>query len=710
MHWSRRILLGFGLAISVLAVAQSQPAAEVKLPVRRVVLYKAGIGYFEHSGRVVDSQQVQVNFTTSQLNDVLKSLTVLDRGNGKVTGISYNSIAPVEQRLRNLRLPLGESTSQAEFLNALRGARIEVRNGAVAVTGRLLAVESRPVTRKDETRTTIDTLTLVAEGGLIRSFELAPTTSVRILEQDLNQDVNRYLNVITSAREQDVRHMTISTSGTGARELMVSYISEVPVWKSTYRIVLPTTAKTKALLQGWAIVDNTVGEDWKDVQLSLVAGAPQSFIQALSTPYYARRPVIALPQSAVTAPQTHERVLNDGARSQLDAMASAPAPPPPPAAANRPVMAEKAAKRSPGAPSGASGGTLNGAFLSKAAPVDLSAELLESQQSAAETRDLGDLFEYQIKEPVTIGKDQSALVPILQARVDAEVVTLWTQAAKRPLRALWLTNSSGLMLDGGTFNVLEGGAFAGEGLIEPLKAGEKRFLSYAADLGVQVESKQQRERQRVTRVKIVRGVLTHTTEWRERRVYTVRNENADARTVIIEHPVRDGMKLVADAPAPAETTSSTYRFRLNVEPKKTASLTVEEQQPTVVTYQLTNLTTDQIALFVQQGTVNSETEKALRGIITQKSEVAALAAAIESRQNEVSSIFEDQERVRENLKSLKGTAEEKELTQRYTRQLNQQEDRVQALRNEMNDLKRKREQAQAQLNRSVESLALDATL
>jgi len=695
------MLLAVGLIIPVAAGAQSSSNSEVKLPVRRVVLYKAGIGYFEHSGRVVDSQPVQVNFTTAQLNDVLKSLTVLDLGNGKVTGISYNSTAPLESRLHNLRLPLEESTSQAKFLNALRGARIEVRNGSTTVTGRLLAVESRPVTQKDETHT-VDILSVVGDGGMVRSFELTQATSVRLLEQDLNQDVSRYLNVLASAREQDVRHMTISTAGKGARDLLVSYISEVPVWKSTYRIVLPTTPKSQALLQGWAIVDNTVGEDWKDVQLSLIAGAPQSFVQALSTPYYARRPVIALPQMAVTAPQTHERVLN----APEAFAAEAPAP------AARGIVAEKALRsRASSLGAGRSGRIMEDLAPQQAySSAEISPEVLEKQQTAAQTRDLGDLFEYRLKEPVSIGKDQSALVPIVQARVDAEVVTLWTPAGRNPLRALWLTNSSGLMLDGGTFNVLEGGTFAGEGLIEPLKAGEKRFLSYAVDLGVQVESKQQQERQRVTKVKIVRGVLTHTTEWRERRTYTVRNENTDTRQVIIEHPIRNGMKLLADSPKPAESTSSAYRFRLTVEPKKTASLTINEQQPSIATYHITNLTSDQITLFVQQGSINPETEKALRAIMSQKSTVAALAANIESRQNEINSIFEDQERVRENLKSLKSTVEEKGLALRYTRQLNQQEDQVQKLRNEMVELRRRHEQAQAQLDHAVESLDIDATM
>src|SRR5207249_11898975 len=100
------------------------------------------------------------------------------------------------------------------------------------------------------------------------------------LEKDVNEEVGKYLGLIASTRDQDVRRMTISTAGDGDRDLLVSYISEVPVWKSTYRIVVPKEGKP--LLQGWAVVDNTVGEDWKNIQLSLVAGAPQTFVQELS--------------------------------------------------------------------------------------------------------------------------------------------------------------------------------------------------------------------------------------------------------------------------------------------------------------------------------------------------------------------------------------------------------------------------------------------
>ena len=147
---------------------------------------------------------------------------------------------------------------------------------------------------------------IITDSGDMRNFDLGPSTSVRLADHDLSDEVGKYLNLIGSSRARDLRRMTISATGTGDREIFVSYISEVPVWKSTYRIILPEKTTKSQCCKGWAIVDNTVGEDWKDVQLSLIAGAPQSFIQDISRPLYTRRPVVPLPQAAMLTPQTQE--------------------------------------------------------------------------------------------------------------------------------------------------------------------------------------------------------------------------------------------------------------------------------------------------------------------------------------------------------------------------------------------------------------------
>ena len=701
--------------------ASSDPVA---LPVTRVILYKNGVGYFEHAGRVRGSQDVNVDFTTAQLNDVLKSLTVLDLGKGRITGVSYNSAAPLERRLGSLRLPVGETPTTAQFLGALRGARMEVRNRSESASGRLLSIEDREMPGKGDQKITLTQISVVSDGGEVRIFDLTPSTSVRVAEKEVNEEVGKYLGLVASTRDQDVRRMTISTAGDGERNLLVSYISEVPVWKSTYRIVIP--AAGKPLLQGWAIVDNTVGEDWNDVELSLIAGAPQSFVQELSQPYYTRRPVIALPENAMLTPQTHEATMEQAevVNGQLASPTKLPA------MASDGIVGGVAggiasgsgggvvSGRGSGFGPGSGGGTGGGVFrVGGPPPVALPrldatamAENLESGTTVGETRELGDLFEYKLKDRVTIRKNQSALVPILQSRIDAEKVSVWNPSDSSVLRALWVNNTSELTLDGGSFNVLDGDAFAGEGLMDAIKPGELRLLSYAADLGVLVDAKQKADNQRVTKVIIAHGMMTQSTQERQENTYTIRNRDTSTRALVIEHPARLGWKLTDDDAKPAESSASFHRFRLSVQPKQTATLVVKEYRPITNSYLLTNVTDDQVKYFLSQKMINPEVEKALRRIVAQKNDIAVLESVITGRRSQVSSISEDQQRLRENMKALKGSAEEKALVERYVRELTEQEDRVQSLRREIAEMQQNRDAAQGALNGMIEALQMEVTL
>jgi hypothetical protein len=766
--------------------AATQPAAKAPasgdiqradaLPVRRVVLYKNGIGYFEHLGRVRGNQSVTVDFTSGQLNDVLKSLTTLDLGGGRITAINYNSEAPLSQQLAALGLPLGAVDSAGAFFGALRGARLEARTPTGVVSGRLLAVEKRQRVSGDKGTEETDVLSIVTDAGEVRLVELSPAVSIRLADRDLNQQVGRYLGVVASGLQQSMRRMTIATAGTGERPLFVSYVSEVPVWKTTYRLVMPSKPGAKPFLQGWAIVDNTIGEDWAGVEMSLVAGAPQSFIQQISQPYYVRRPVIPLPERALLTPQTHQAAVSVGTGTitgQVTDSQDASLPGamvraigPGGAAAGqtttdsrghytlivpsgtyrlqfelagfrtasfadvevgpgdeteqdatmevgsvqeavrvtggaRPVAAPSAPRLR--ASAGVVGGVVGGI-------PDL-ADSLEAIQPAASGRELGDLFEYRIKEPVTIRKNQSAMVPILNSEVTLEKVTIWHPGGANavPLRAAWLTNSTGLTLDGGSFTVVESDAFAGEGLIEALKPGERRLLSYAADTAVHVDAKTDGGPRRVERIQIVRGVIIQTVQDRERRVYTVRNEDSSPRVVIIEHAARPGWVLSAGTPQPTESGPGFHRFRLTVEPRMSASLTVEESFPRDVRVTIASMTDDQIAVFLRGPGSTAAVQAALRPIVEKKQAIAAIARDLAARQAETNRIAADQERVRENMKALKGSAEEKALVQRYARQLDEQENRLEVLRKEAAALEQQRSQAQAELDKLIEALALDVT-
>ena len=710
-----------GSAFAQRVIATATPSVSDRLPVRHVALYKNGVGYFEHDGRVHGNQSVTIAFTTSQLNDVLKSLTAIDLNGGRIADVSYNSTAPLDQRLSTLQLPIGEKTTTAQFLDALRGARVEVHSGSESAVGRLLSVETVTSPEKDDDEKTSQArahteLSVITDSGDLRTFRLTPATSVHLLEHDLNEEVSRYLSLIASSRAADVRKMTISTEGSGDRELSVSYISEVPVWKSTYRIVLPSDAKEKPLLQGWAVVDNTVGEDWDNVELSLIAGAPQSFVQEISQPYYARRPVVGLPNLAMLTPQTHEQTLQE--------MAQTPPSPPIAGPVGGPISdafgsADKKTRSFTGNGIGAGvgggyGGGIYGGIVVRndaaAAPVETRsvAQMLESQQTTADTHDLGDVFEYKIKQPITIHKNQSALVPILQARIDAEKVTLWNPREPRALRALWLNNTSGLTLDGGSFSIQESQTFGGEGLMDAIRPGEKRLISYAADTAVQIKSEVKGEGQRVTLVRIHRGVLFHESQEREHHTYIVRNEDARPREVVIEHPQRGGWELAGGA-KPVETSASAYRFRVKVDPSQSSSLEFDEVHSFGTSFALTNITPDQIAIFVHQGWANDKIQDALRPVIQQKNEIAHYEQQIAGTKTKISSIFDDQKRLRENLTALKG-AETHSLAERYMGELNREEDELATLRKDLAQLQTQRDGANQKLNDMMEKLEVEVKI
>jgi hypothetical protein len=791
-RFTSALFFTFTLSLASLAVAQKRPIAlgvsdntrptaadsgsTARLPVKRVVLYKNGVGYFEHRARVRGNQELAIDFTTGQLNDVLKSLTVVDLGEGRMGSVRYNSIAPLDERLRSLRLPFGEQVTNAEFLVALRGAKVEVRSGAASATGRLLSVEKERKQNGKGDYVDVTTFAIVNDSGEMRNFELAPGTSVRLAERDLSDEVGRYLNLVGSSRARDQRRMTISAMGSGERDVFVSYISEVPVWKSTYRIILSDKPDQKPMLQGWAIVDNTVGEDWKDVQLSLVAGAPQSFIQDISQPYYTRRPVVAPPESLMLSPQTHEAMMN------------VPAPPPPPPPFGGTGGLQGTVKDPSGAPlsgaqvtvrneeTGASQTTtsdangnyhfynvaagnsalfvdspgfksfnLSNIYLGGGRTNEIHANLqlataaetvevtaapgivntssamistaLSKQNAQAEGKGFGDFFQYEIKQSVKINKNQSALVPILNARVEVEKVTLWTGEGSddepdsdhptRALRALWVRNTSGLTLDSGTFNILEKETFAGEGLFDAIHPGERRLLSYAADTAVHVVTEDESSQKPITRVRIAKGLMITTREERESRLYKIRNADNTPRQVVIEHPSKEDWKLVNGGAKPEESTASFHRFRVNVAPSSTVELKVEAYHPLDSSYALTNLNDEQVAALSGQQRITPAMKDAFGRVLSKKNEIGAIETQLKERRQERDGITADQARLRENMKALKGSSEEKALLQRYTRQLDQQEDRLAALRNELANLDARKVKADEELSQTIQAIVLD---
>jgi archaellum component FlaC len=345
-----------------------------------------------------------------------------------------------------------------------------------------------------------------------------------------------------------------------------------------------------------------------------------------------------------------------------------------------------------------------------AAPAELNTESASlSAESVAEGSELGDLFQYALKQRITVLQNQSALVPIVQAKIDAEKVTIWNSNEKFPLRALWLKNSSGSTLDGGTFNIVESNAFAGEGVLKELKPDERRLISYAADTAVRVKNETEESDQPYTHIKVVRGLVTLTREERDSNKYTIHNSDTVEKNVVIEHPARAGWKFLGDS-KPEESTADYHRFRVKVAPGATQELKLAEFHPEETTYALTSITGDQFLFITRGRTVNPKLQEAMQRILEKKNEIGNVDVQLDQRRRELGRISMDQQRLRENMKALKGSAEEKSLTQRYVSQLNQQEDRLATINKDVETLTEQRNRLEQELQTMAQGVSLDEAM
>jgi hypothetical protein len=302
-----------------------QPAANSQvLPIRRVILYSNGVAYIERRGIVSGMAEINLSFKQSQVDDVLKSMVVLDLGQGRIGAVSYNSSAPPSARIAEIPFSVeaqteGENGGLAGVLAQLQGAKVSVVSAKGTATGSILTVQKKQIRKTASKKTEGEdaevenstttflpehTLVIASETGDISSFDLADVRSVKLLEDGTRKDLNEFANISALARRRDAKTITVTSEGAGQREMIVSYTIAAPIWKTTYRVVLDTEGKP--FFQGWAIVDNVSEEDWRDVQLSMVSGSPISFIQPLQNPLFRHRPVIEIPESLSLEPQKYE--------------------------------------------------------------------------------------------------------------------------------------------------------------------------------------------------------------------------------------------------------------------------------------------------------------------------------------------------------------------------------------------------------------------
>jgi hypothetical protein len=710
------------------ASAAATPPIIKDLPVRKVVLYKNGVGYFEHAGSVTGNQRVAIDFTSPQLNDVLQSLTVLDEGGGRIAGVNYNSTTPLAEQLKTLSLGMSDDPTSTELFQALRGQRVEVTGGpGGTITGRLLSIESRTETVPGgDADKTVEKfyLSLIASSGAARVIELTPALSVRPLDANLQGQLDRYLELLAATHSTGLRHLTLDALGQGQRELRVSYISEVPVWKSTYRLVFPRTPNGSATMQGWAVVDNTVGADWDNVQLSLVAGAPQSFIQPLSQPLYMRRAEIPIATEAELTPQTHEaaEMRQDVAAPSAEITANqvnnlamngrnmaALANIAPGAAMAAPRAKANAANSVMGYGSGSgngygssSGGNIGGGVYQRNERDALGYVSDAIKEGDVSTNAFDDFFEYALTQPVTIHKNESAMVPILQQELPAEHVTLWSEKEPTPLRAVWLENKSKLTLDSGSFSIFESGEFAGEGLLDPIHPGEKRLLSYAADQAVRVKVTDRDGKRTLHHVKIGKGAIVETHMDVATVTYTATNHAEMDRMVLVEHPRRTNGWSLDDGLKADETAPDLYRFKLPVAAHSTAKLEVRERGPENTQVWL-NSNQDQTAYLLDLVKRVPDAQDKLKPVIDAQTALTDLDRRIKESKEAEETAGADEARDRENLTALKGN----DAAKRFVDELNNAEDQLQTIRKLIAALEDQKKTAVEKLNEMISKISFD---
>ncbi|MCP3064673.1 hypothetical protein LXT21_38475 [Myxococcus sp. K38C18041901] len=668
------------------------------LSIRRVVLYKHGVGYFERKGSVTGSDTLHLDFKARDMNDVLKSLTVLDLSGGSVSAVSYDSTKPLEQLLAEATIRIPEDGSLTALLGQIKGARVRARVGGGQVEGAIIGLESLAVAA-GETSVVRPFLSLLV-GASLRTFDVLDITELEFLDEAVRKDLEFYLSTVLSSYKKDSKRMSILTSGEGEREVFVSYVVEAPVWKTSYRILLDEGESP--LLQGWALVDNTGDEDWVDVELALVAGLPVSFVHDLYNPRYMKRPVVEVRTEAAAAPVIPEEsyasapdIMMDKESEAMPMMAEmAPAPAMAPGR-SRSLM------RSKGGPS--SGGP-GGPRLR---------DVLEQQGAKVTTltKDVGDLFEYGVDRPVTVHRNQSALVPILHKPFEGRRVLLYNRATreKNPMACIELKNTTGLTLEGGPVTVTEDERYVGEAMLDTMKPQDTRFVPYAVELGCVVTVEEGAEDGPVYRVVVNHGSLMAEYHNVRRTTYVVRNKAPRPQVLFIEHP-RIGWELAKDVPAPEETTDGFWRFKRTLAAGAQETFVVSERTTGHRHYALSSVGPDDVAFFLSQRYVDKAMSDALREVIAIRERVATLTRDEQQLTQERAQLFKDQERIRSNIESLKSGVSQRELAERFVAKLNEQEDRLEAIARELERLAKERQAAQEELHRRVQSLSLVSNL
>ncbi len=633
------------------------------LPVKQIILYKHGIGYFEREGSVNAGEDVRLDFQNNDMNDVLKSLTVVDTSGGRIRAVRYDSNESPEQRLQKFPFQIGDQQNLSSFLDRLKGSRLQLAMGDKAVAGVIMAARLSNTTAPNGAMLTREQITLLLDSGDLANYDLSAASSLRLLDTHLQQELKDYLGTLEQSRSREKRSVYIEASEAGGRHLQASYISPAAVWKSSYRLTL---AAARSNLEGWAIVDNTTDEDWRNVQLAVVSGRPISFISLLDTPRFGARQVAELPEDRAAGPVAYSGAVDGAIGGVIGGVGT-------------------------GSGNGMGAGSAGGVYkVAPAMPAQAQTVQVESQAVTRADRissvegatgaTLGELFEYTFPGPVTIKKNQSAMLPFLQDKVDARKLLIYTERdGEHPVNAAEIVNNTGKTLDGGPITVYDGGGYAGEALFETLKTGDRRLIGYAVDYGTRITTAFDSADQLLRDVHIVNGNLNIKYTQRQTRTYTIRNVDSKPKSLIVEQN-SEGYSLIS--PKPSERTSNAYRFEVKLPANGSQKLKVEQDQDTWNTLLVTNATPDFLATIADNKDVSAAARTQLAAVADLKKQVTLVQAQLDSSRTELNDLSTDQSRLRQNIDSLNRVKGEEEQVRKYSADLSANETQIARLRDE----------------------------
>jgi hypothetical protein len=673
-----RLFLSLVALVGLIALSTSVSAQELAL--KRVMLSSGGLGYFEYEAVVEGDATLRITVPLQQVDDVLKSLVVYD-DTGAVGGLSLPGREPLEQLFKDLPFDRAALDSPGQLLSALKGAEVAV-GGSRATRGRIVSVQQETVALHDGQATTTRTrITLLTDQGL-QQFILEDADNLQFADPALRDRIGQALLAIQANREKDTRTLELQSRGQGRRTVRVAYIVEAPVWKASYRLTLAADAAApRAALQGWAVVENLSGQDWKDVELTLASGRPVAFRQALYEAYYVTRPEVPVEVAGRLMPG-----LDRGGVPLEQRTKSVPPPPPPPSAPapGRP-MQERAASVA-AAP-----------FTGQAAAFD-----------AAQAGEAATHVTFRFPHGVSVANGRTLSLPIIAREAPVEQLALYQPetAARNPLAALRLHNDGDSGLPPGIITVYQrdkSGAptYVGDARLSGLPAGDSRLLPYAVDEKIVVEH-EAGQTERLANGTIADGALRFSRVLRQTATYRVKNASREPRNLIVVQRRLPGWTLVQPAASSVELSEGKYRIPFHLTgDEQTQAFDVVQEQTQHQEVRLLEGAGDQIRVYAQAREFDDATRQALERILKLQADVAAAERKVTQADAQREQIVREQARLRDNLSRVPPNSD---LQRRYLATLDRQESELEAIAKRHADAEKEVEAARQALRGYVAQL------